>query len=419
MKLFRSLFLYNYCNKDNYYIFAALNFSKIMIKLFRFLFILSLTILTSNSVFAQSTTSGANTITTAVPFLSITPDSRAGGMGDIGVGTTPDVNSLHWNPAKFAFIESDMGVGLSYSPWLRALVDDINLAYLTGYKRLDDLQVISASLRYFALGDIIFTSEFGEFQGQQSPNEFAIDFGYTRQLSDYFSGAVAVRYIRSDLTGGQLVNGVETHAGNSFASDVAFYYLNEFRANRKDNIFSAGINIQNIGSKISYTDGEVKDFIPTTLKLGMAYTTELDPYNSFSVGIEANKLLVPTPAKDTTGIGGGTIGIGGVGSDMGPIEGIFSSFGDAPDGFKEELQEIMLSVGVEYWYNKQFAIRGGYFHEHENKGNRTYFTAGAGLRMNVFALDFSYLLPTQRNHPLENTLRFTLSFDVDAFGNQR
>ncbi|MBT3383544.1 MAG: type IX secretion system outer membrane channel protein PorV [Prolixibacteraceae bacterium] len=386
----------------------------------RLLFVIALIVTLSESVNAQATTSGANTITTAVPFLSITPDSRAGGMGDVGVGTSPDVSSQHWNPAKYAFIESDMGVGLSYSPWLRALVNDINLAYIAGYKKLDEVQTISSSLRYFSLGDIVFTSEYGEYMGQQSPNEFALDLGYTRLLSEIFSGAVALRYIRSDLTGGQLINGIESNAGSSFAADVAFYLYNEFRANRRENIFSAGINIQNIGAKISYTDGEVKDFIPTTLKLGASYTTEMDEYNSITFAVEANKLLVPTPPIDTLGFDDGdVIYPGGINSDISPISGIFSSFADAPGGLSEELQEINLSVGVEYWYNKQFALRAGYFYEHENKGNRKFLTAGAGLRLNVFALDFSYLLPTQRNHPLENTLRFTLSFDVDAFGNQR
>jgi len=380
----------------------------------------ALVIIISESVMAQATTSGANTITTAVPFLAITPDSRAGGMGDAGVGSTPDVSAQHWNPAKYAFMESDMGVGLSYSPWLRALVNDINLAYLSAYKKIDDVQAVSASLRYFALGDVIFTSDMGEFMGQQSPNEFAIDLGYTRKLSDVFAGAVAIRYIRSDLTGGQSVGGVETHAGNSFATDVAFYYQNDIRTRGKDKIFSAGINIQNIGAKISYTEGETKDFIPTMLRLGAAYTTEIDQYNSFSFSFEASKLLVPTPPVDSTTYEDGDVLLpGGIYSDMGTMEGIVTSFYDAPGGFKEEMQEIMLGLGVEYWYNKQFAIRAGYFYEHENKGNRKYITAGAGLKMNVFALDFSYLLPTQRNHPLENTLRFTLSFDVDAFSNQR
>ncbi len=385
-------------------------------RILRLLFVLALIVFVSENIMAQTVT-GANTITTAVPFLGITPDSRAGGMGDVGVGTSADVGSQHWNPAKYVFMESEMGVALSYSPWLRNLVDDINLAYLVGYKKLDDVQSLSASLRYFALGDIITMDEQANQGLQISPNEFAIDFGYSRMLSDTWSGAVAVRYIRSDLTGGQLVNGVATQAGSSYAADVAFYYYNEFRRSRKDNSFSAGINIQNIGSKISYTEGEIKDFIPTTLKLGASYTTELDNYNSFSFSFEADKLLVPTP--DDSIYSGGAVISGGIGSDIGVIEGIFKSFNDAPGGMKEEFQEITWAAGVEYWYNKQFALRAGYFYEHENKGNRKYLTAGAGLKMNVFSLDFSYLFPTQRNHPLENTLRFSLSFDIDAFSSQR
>lgn len=374
----------------------------------------------SENVIAQATTSGANTITTAVPFLSITPDSRAGGMGDAGVGLTPDVSSQHWNPAKYVFMQSDMGIGLSYSPWLRNLVDDINLAYLSGYKKLDDVQALSASLRYFSLGEIFFTDINGSDMGMQKPNEFAIDFAYSRLLSEVFSGSVALRYIRSDLTGAQLVSGESTNAGNAFAADVAFYLYQELRVNRKDNIFSAGINIQNIGSKISYTEGTIKDFIPTNLMLGAAYTTNVDDYNSFTFSFEANKLLVPTPKDlDLNADSLGYLPVGGFSDNIGSIEGIVKSFYDAPGGFQEEFQEINLSFGIEYWYNKQFAIRGGYFYEHENKGNRKYFTAGAGLKLNVFALDFSYLLPTQRNHPLENTLRFTLSFDIDAFGKQR
>ncbi len=401
------------------YIFAFFILD-VMTKISKLIALLVVLVFIAEGVKAQSTTTGANVITTAVPFLSITPDSRAGGMGDAGVATTPDVNSQHWNPAKYAFMESDMGIGVSYSPWLRALVDDINLAYLVGYKKIDEEQTVSSSLRYFSLGDIVFTSDVGTFMGQQSPNEFAFDVGYTRLLSEVFSGSVALRYIRSDLTGGQLVNGVESHAGNSFAADVAFYYYNEMRAGRKDNILSAGINIQNIGSKISYTDGEIKDFIPTMLRLGINYTTELDDYNTVSFTADINKLLVPTPPVDTLNGGAGdVITGGGFSSDKSPIAGIFSSFGDAPGGLSEELQEINFAIGVEYWYNKQFALRAGYFYENENKGNRKFITAGAGLKLNVFALDFSYLLPTVRNHPLENTLRFTLSFDVDAFGNQR
>jgi Type IX secretion system protein PorV len=391
-----------------------------MNKSFRLLAFAFIFIFSAGNIYGQSSLTGANVVTTGVPFLTIAPDSRAAGMGDAGVGTSPDVNAQHWNPAKYAFIGSDMGVSLSYSPWLRALVNDINLAYLVGYKKLDQYQTVSASLRYFSLGDIIFTSELAEYMGQQSPNEFAVDLGYTRLLSDYWAGAVAVRYIRSDLTGGQLINGVESHAGNSYAADVAFYYMNKFQVRRQENIFSAGINIQNIGAKISYTDGEIKDFIPTNLKLGAAYTTQLDDYNTFAFTLDLNKLLVPTPPKDTTTYdAGAVIYPGGINSDKSVIGGIFSSFTDAPGGFKEELQEITVSAGVEYCYNKQFSLRGGYFYENQNKGNRKFMTVGAGLKLNVFSLDFAYLIPIVRNNPLENTLRFTLSFDVDAFGNQR
>ncbi len=391
----------------------------VMFKLIRIFVVVLILATAGNQAFAQATLSGANVVTTAVPFLTISPDSRAAGMGDVGVGTSADVNSQHWNPAKYAFTESDMGVALSYSPWLRNLADDINLAYLVGYKRLDDYQTLSASLRYFSLGDILFYDDQAQYQGQQNPNEFAIDFGYTRLLSDYFSGAVTGRYIRSDLTGGQMINGVESHAGNSYAVDVAFFYRNEFMTGRQENLFSAGINIQNIGAKISYTDGEVKDFIPTNMKLGAAYTTELDDYNTFTFAIDLNKLLVPTPPRDTTTYDDGAIIYpGGINSDKSVVGGMFTSFGDAPGGMKEELQEVNISAGVEYWYNQQFALRAGYFYEHENKGNRKFMTAGAGLKLNVFALDFSYLLPLVRNHPLENTLRFTLSFDVDAFSGQ-
>jgi len=362
---------------------------------------------------SKTSTTGANTITTGVPFLTIAPDSRSGAMGDAGVAISPDADSQHWNAAKYAFAESEMGISLSYTPWLRNLVQDINLAYLVGYKRLDDQQTLSASLRYFTLGNIQFMSEYGDQLGQQKPNEFAIDFGYARLLSDNFSGAVTLRYIRSDLTGGQMVNGVATYAGTSYAADVAFYYQNQIRMNRKNSTISAGINISNIGSKISYDNGVTKNFIPTNLKIGVAYKTEMDRYNTITFTFDANKLLVPTPSKDSTDI------ITGSGSNKSPIAGIFSSFSDAPGGAKEEFKEIDFSVGAEYWYNKQFALRAGYFYEDPTKGNRKFFTAGAGLKMNVFALDFSYLLPVAQNNPLANTLRFTLLFDFDAFNKQK
>jgi hypothetical protein len=365
-------------------------------------------------LFAQTSTSGANVVSTAVPFLTIAPDSRAGAMGDAGVATSPDMNSQHWNPAKYAFISSDVGISLSYSPWLRKLVDDVNLAYLAGYKRIDNQQVVSASLRYFSLGSIIFRNEYGDAQGQQSPNEFAVDLAYTRLLSEKFSGSVALRYIRSDLTGGQEVGGAATHAGSSVAADIAFYYRNEISKNRRKSVFSAGIDISNIGNKISYTEGETKDFIPTNMRLGVGYELEMDDYNSLAFTVDLNKLLVPTPDVESYTDDDGTIVVNsGFSSDKSVIGGIFSSFTDAPGGMKEELQEINVSLGAEYWYQKQFALRVGYFHENENKGNRKYFTAGAGFKLNVFTLDFSYLLPTQTNNPLENTLRFSLAFDLD------
>jgi len=358
-------------------------------------------------------TNGSNVIQTGVSFLTIAPDSRAGAMGDAGVATSPDVNSQHWNPAKYAFTESAMGVGLSYTPWLRNLVPDINLAYLVGYKRLDDQQTISSSLRYFSLGDITFMSDYGQELGSQKPNEFAFDLGYTRLLSEEFSGAVSIRYIRSDLTSGQMVNGTETHPGNTFATDVAFYYQHQMRVNRKNSTLSAGINFSNIGGKISYTDGETKDFIPANLRLGLAYKTEMDRYNTICFTVDANKLMVPTPKPNSGDI------LTGLGADKSVVSAIFSSFSDAPGGASEELKEINIAAGAEYWYNKQFALRGGYYYEDKTKGNRKFFTVGAGLKMNVFALDFSYLLAVAQNNPLANTLRFTLSFDFEAFNKQK
>ncbi len=379
--------------------------------------VLSLGIFLQNTN-AQTSTTGANTITTGVPFLTISPDSRAGAMGDAGAATSPDINSQAWNAAKYAFAGSQMGIALSYTPWLRNLVSDINLAYLVGYKKLDDHQTMSASLRYFTLGDIQFIDQYQNSMGTQKPNEFAIDFGYTRLLSDNFSGAVAIRYIRSDLTGGQMVNGTASYAGNSYAADVSFYYQKEMRVNRKSSTLAAGINISNIGSKISYDNGTTKDFIPTNLKLGVSYKTEMDRYNTITFAFDANKLLVPTPRADSIKVGGVSQSVG-FSADKSPIAGIFSSFSDAPGGLKEELKEINFSFGTEYWYNKQFALRAGFFYEDPTKGNRKYFTAGAGLKMNVFALDFSYLLPVAQNNPLANTLRFTLSFDFDEFKKQR
>jgi hypothetical protein len=369
-----------------------------------------------------------NTITTAVPFLLVAPDSRAGALGDAGVASTPDANSMHWNPAKYAFSEKAMGFSVSYSPWLKALVNDINLAYLTGYMKLDENSAIATSLLFFSLGEITFTNDLGTETGTYKPNEFSLDFTYSRKFTKQFSMAVAARYIYSNLTMGQFVGGLETHPGQSFAVDIATYYQKPFKfaGRSKGNLFAFGANISNIGAKISYTESTERDFIPTNLKFGPSLTLALDDYNTISVLFDVNKLLVPTPpiyATDTNGVplrdpNGDLIIEDGMDPNVGVVEGMIQSFYDAPGGFKEEMREFTYSVGVEYWYDKQFAVRGGYFHENQYKGNRKYFTLGAGLRYNVFGLDFAYLIPVDQRNPLENTIRFSLLFDMDAFKDQ-
>ncbi len=351
-----------------------------------------------------------NIISTAVPFLGITPDSRAGAMGNAGVASVPDINSQHWNPAKFVFIENKTGASMSYTPWLRNLVNDINMYYLTGFTKIDELQAVSASIRYFTLGEIIFreTPDINEVTMQVKPNEFALDVGYSRMLSEKFSGAVAFRYIRSDLGGG-FVQDMEP--GNSFAADLAFYFHTPTDIIGNNSVFSSGINISNIGNKISYDGGDVRQFIPTNLRLGVGLSTDLDPYNSISILLDLNKLLVPTPGKTAET----SADYGREYQNMSVTSAMFKSFSDAPGGLQEELREINFAFGFEYWYDKQFAIRAGYFHEHENKGNRKLFTTGIGLKFNMLTLDASYLIPVVQNNPLANTIRFTLGFDLDMF----
>jgi hypothetical protein len=379
-----------------------------------------------------------NAITTAVPFLLIAPDSRAGGMGDAGVATTPDANSIHWNPAKLAFIDRQMGFSLSYIPWLRQLVPDINLSYLSGFYKIDDQQTIGGSLFYSSLGDITFTDESGMTLGNYRPNEFALDVAYSRKLSDNFSGGVAVRYIYSNLTMGQFVGGAQTRPGMSVAADVSAYYTNpDVEVGGVPATIAAGLNISNIGSKMAYSQTGRRDFIPIHMRLGPALTLRPDEYNAITFTVEGMKLLVPTPPiRDPFR---NQAIIAGRDPDVGVAAGMFGSFGDAPgvpvtdergqyvfnpDGtvqiepgsvMREELREINWSVGMEYWYDKQFALRVGYFHEHATKGNRKYITFGAGLKYNVFGLDLAYIVPTVQRHPLANTLRFTLTMDFEAF----
>jgi hypothetical protein len=376
-----------------------------------------------------------NTITTAVPFLMISPDARAGGMGDLGVATSPDGASIHWNPGKLAMVENKMGFAVSYTPWLRALVPDINLAYVSGYGKIGKKgnQTLAGSLRYFSLGDITFTDVNGNTIGNFNPNEFAIDLAYSRILAKNFSGGLALRYVYSNLTGGINVGGADTRPGMAAAADLGFFYQNkDIKVAKKKTEITAGIAFSNIGSKMSYTNLNEEDFIPMNLRLGAGFRMFFDEHNSLAVFLDLNKLLVPTPPRyqktinnqgnftnvDSLDINGNRIIAAGKDPNVSVPEGLFQSFGDAPGGAEEEFKEIQISVGLEYWYQRLFAIRAGYFHEDEIKGNRQYVTVGAGIRYNVFGLDFAYLIPIQQRHPLENTLRFTLTFDFTAFKKQ-
>ncbi len=365
-----------------------------------------------------------NTITTAVPFLNIGPDARSGGMGELGAATEPDAISQHWNPAKYPFIDKKMGFAVSYSPWLRKLVNDINLAYLSGYYKIDDRSAVSASLKYFSLGDITFTNIEGATIGNYRPNEFSVDAGYSRKFSEKLSGAVTGRFIYSNLTQGQEAAGQATKPGTSVAADIAVFYTSDINVDwLTSSKWSLGAVISNMGSKISYSNDDTKkDFIPTNLRIGPSWMMNIDDYNSLRFSFDLNKLLVPTPpiyAVDTLGNpiyddNNKRVIYKGMDPDVSPVQGMIQSFYDAPGGFSEEMKEIIWVVGIEYWYDKQFGVRAGYFHESAMKGNRQFFTLGAGLRYNVFGLDFSYLLPTDQQNPLQNTLRFTLTFNFSG-----
>lgn len=351
-----------------------------------------------------------NPITTAVPFLMIAPDARGGSMGDVGVASEPDAYSMHYNPAKYAFIKKDMGVGISYSPWLKGLTNDINLAYLSAFKRLDKTSAVAMSLRYFSLGGITFTDSYGWVIGDYNPNEFAVDATYSRLLTPTLSMAIAGRYIHSNLTQGQDVGGQATKPGNSVAADVSIFQRFPLKFDKIDGDFSWGMNISNIGTKISYSDDNTrKDFIPTNLKIGPTLTLNIDDYNQMSFMADFNKLLVPTQSFDSVGIV-----IAGMDPNVGTMVGMIHSFYDAPGGFREEMAEINLSAGMEYWYAQQFALRGGFFYENVNKGNRKFFTLGAGFRYNILGIDFSYLIPLETQNPLAHTLRFSLLINFDS-----
>jgi hypothetical protein len=410
---------------------------------------LSIFIAGASSVFAQT---GArdwllqlNTITTAVPFLAINPETRGGGMGDVGVATSADGASMHWNVSKIAFIDNKAGASISYTPWLRSLVPDISLSYLAGYYRLDKMSVVTGSMRYFSLGSIQFTDQFGQNTVSYTPNEFSLDLGYSRKLAERFSAGLAARFISSNLTGGQQVGGTNSKPGRTVAVDLSCYYENDdVVLFDKDAEFAWGLNISNLGGKITYTNAADRDYLPINLRVGPRLTLNLDDYNSFTFAVDLNKYLVPTlPVylTDSTGSiltddNGNNLLASGMDPDRPIAAGVIGSFYDAPGivtyddagnalvepgtRFGEELREITIGTGVEYWYDKQFAARAGYFFEHLSKGDRKYATVGLGLRLNVFALDFSYLVPVNFNRnrptnasPLARTLRFTLAFNFD------
>ena len=360
-----------------------------------------------------------NIIESSVPFLKIAPDSRSAGMGDAGVASTPDINSLHWNPAKYAFIKNEGGLSFSYSPWLRNLINDINLAYLTGFYRIDEKQVVSGSLRYFSLGEIQFIDIYQNPLKTFHPNEFAVSVAYSRLFSDHLSGGLAFRYINSNLTGGISEGSTKTKAGKSVAADISVYYTKDITLANNNASYAWGVNISNIGIKISYLENQDPYFIPTNLRLGGALTMKLDDYNSFTFMTDLNKLLVPTKPiyGDSTDI------LYGKDPNVSVVMGMIQSFYDAPgvptsngnrSVLKEELREINYSIGFEYLYANRFALRTGYFHEHATKGNRKFFTVGLGLKLNMLGMDFAYLVPTSgRNNPLANTIRISLNFALD------
>ena len=360
---------------------------------------------------AQDKKNMFNPVNYSVTSLAIAPDARGGAMGDLGVATEADANSQYWNPAKYPFNVARAGVSASYTPWLRKLVNDINLANVSGFYRIGDYSSLSASLRFFSLGEVYLDQS--DDAMTINPYEMAVDVAYSRMLSQCFSMGVAMRFIYSDITYDYTA---ESKAGKAFAADISMYRNGYFTMGKRECSFSWGLNINNIGSKISYGGDDNSEFIPTNLRLGANFTIPFNKYNRLSIAADANKLLVPTYPKQRDGEADEeyTDRVQREYYDVSPISGIFKSFHDAPNGFKEEMQEIQWSLGMEYNYNDRFMIRGGYHHEHENKGNRKYVTAGAGFKMSVFAIDAAYVFSTSQSNPLDQTMRFTLSFDLDG-----
>lgn len=382
------------------------------------IFLLLLLVLPLSAIYAQK--DQFNPVYTGVTSISIAPDARAGALGDIGAATEPDVHSQYWNPAKYPFNIARAGASMSYTPWLRQIVSDIDLINLVGFYRIGDYSAVSGSLTYFSLGEVFVENEM-----TIKPYEMAVDVAYSRMLSETFSAAIALRYIHSDL---QYNYSEDMSPGSAFAADIAMYYNNYIMLGNRECLLGLGLNASNIGTKISYDDGATNEFIPTNLRLGASLLIPIDEYNTISFSADLNKLMVPTrptysqfleengyEKDDNSLYSEYQTWLESTGyNDISPISGMFKSFSDAPGGFSEELKEIYGGIGVEYCYNQQFSLRGGYHYENEYKGNRKYFTVGAGFRMNVFSLDAAYLVSTAQSNPLDQTLRFSLSFDMDG-----
>ncbi len=361
-----------------------------------------------------------NPIITAMPSLSIAPDAHAGGMGDVGAATTPDLNSQHWNPAKYAFMESHGGITVNYTPWLRKLVKDIDLAYIAGYYKWDDVQAVSASFTYFSMGEVDLTNWGGDVLATAHPNEWALDVAYSRKLHEYVSMAATLRFLYSDMNNGvnssALGSSTEMYPGWTMAADIALYYRQPIQIPMGESYFALGLNISNLGGKISYDQKDNQNFIPANLRLGVSYEMPFDDYNRLSFNADINKMLVPTKeskfAVDEDGNPLTEPQWSEWYSDLTSPKGWFTSFADAPGGFKEELQEIQFGLGLEYSYNRQFFARAGYSHENKYKGNRRYVTVGAGFNLSIFSLDVAYVIATSSTNPLDQTLRFTMGFDL-------
>ncbi len=381
----------------------------------------TLTTYAQNSVIISGQDPERRVITTAVPFLNFAPDSRHSAMGDAGVATSPDANSAYWNSGKLAFVEDKMGFSLSYSPWLGKLVNDMSLSYLTGFFRIDNVSAFGFELRYFNMGDIQLTDGMGNELGEFNPRDIAIGGTYSRKLSSTLGLGISARFINSNLSGNiSSVGGSESRPGISVGTDVGLYYSKPIFVGSKEGNFSWGANISNIGPKITYNSADDLDYIPTNLRLGTAYSIDLDDLNTLTFALDFNKLLVPTPPIYATNEDGsletdedGNLIIqAGKDPNRPLISGIFGSFADAPGGFSEELQEIMISFGAEYSYNEKLAVRTGYFYENPSKGGRRYFTMGVGFNLEKLGFDFSYLVPQTQNHPLAETLRFSLRYTI-------